>query len=183
MLSGTFCSNKQVRVPWASISEKPDNFFAPGHLPAGVILRDPSHLRAEEVSLLWDLWIKHQREGSVSLVFTGCEVKDRREKAKKQDTKRKGRYVEVGSSGSDDEEVELALERIGTEECRDEGEESQTGEGQDAVTSPPQIHPASPAAVAVGKLSWLAYLRQLSPDPRFQVMVAFLECLAGFPFI
>ena len=127
MLSGTFCSNKRVCVPWASISEKPDNFFAPGHLPAGVILHDPSHLRAEEVSLLWDLWIKHQREGSVGLVFTGCEVKDRREKAKKQDTKGKGRYVEVGSSGSDDEEVELALERIGTEECQDEGEESQTG--------------------------------------------------------
>jgi hypothetical protein len=54
---------------------------------------------------------------------------------RKQDTKRKGRYVEVGSGGCDVEEVELAFERkgLGWRSAKiwgrgnDDDDESQTG--------------------------------------------------------
>src|SRR6266481_5214229 len=56
----------------------PATYFSKEDQPARVTLKDPSHLRQEEISMFWDFWYSRQLAGKMGLVFSGCDKRDKR---------------------------------------------------------------------------------------------------------
>jgi hypothetical protein len=83
------------------MSDSPDNFFDPDHLPEGVTLCDPSHLRGEEVQKLWDFWVHRQEDGRVGFMFKGCDERDRRVRKPQKQRNRRIVAEEYGEGDSE----------------------------------------------------------------------------------
>ena len=92
--------------------QSPSTFFEEEDLPPGILLRDPSHLRQEEVLTLWDFLASRQKDGHVGLIFSGCDPQDKRKDMGMGLTwKAKGKRPDLtgfdcSSSSSDDEDEE-----------------------------------------------------------------------------
>jgi len=96
------------------------SFFKAEDLPEGILLRDPSHLRQEEVFTLWELWTSRQKDGLVGLIFSGCDPRDKRkDMGKKLTWKAKGKRLNLAgddcssSSSSDGEDEEYSGDAVG----------------------------------------------------------------------
>src|SRR5882724_2649331 len=86
-----YCENLRARVCWKEMAQSPMSFFKAEDLPQGILLRDPSHLRQEEVFTLWEFWTSRQKDGLVGLIFSGCDPWDKRkDMGKKLTCKAKG---------------------------------------------------------------------------------------------
>src|SRR5882672_12306443 len=94
------------------MAQSPISLFKAEDLPEGILLRDPSHLRQEEVFTLWELWTSHQKDGLVGLIFSGCDPQDKRkDMGKKLTWKAKGKRPnltgdDLSASSSDNEDEE-----------------------------------------------------------------------------
>jgi hypothetical protein len=135
-------------VPWQCLSRDTDHgYIDSDSLPDGVLLVDPSKLRAVAISDIWDHWASRQRKNFQGLVFLKAHGVDMREKPEPIKKKGKGQYVEVTNVPQTDQ-----------------------GEGSSRL-----IHPDSPAATAgVSAESRIAFLRRLSVD---KVYLRFLKDL------
>ena len=58
------------------MAQDPASFFAQQDLLGGVMLKEPSHLRREDVDTLWAFWHARQVDGEQGLVFAGCDKHD-----------------------------------------------------------------------------------------------------------
>src|SRR6266481_561587 len=76
--TGRYCENPKARVCWGHMATDPATYFSKEDQPAWVTLKDPSHLRQEEISMFWDFWYSCQLAGKMGLVFSGCDKRDKR---------------------------------------------------------------------------------------------------------
>ncbi|KAH9927715.1 uncharacterized protein B0H18DRAFT_1118242 [Fomitopsis serialis] len=51
-----YTRRENIRVPWQSLSEKSEEFFEDGYLPAGVVLSDPNKIRAGDLDAVLRHW-------------------------------------------------------------------------------------------------------------------------------
>ena len=92
------------------MAQSPTTFFRVDDLPEGILLRDPSHLHQEDLLTPWDFLASHQKDGHVSLIFSGCDPRDKRkDMGKNLAWKAKGKRPnttgdECSSSSSDGED-------------------------------------------------------------------------------
>src|SRR5882724_13410057 len=93
------------------MAQSPTMFFKVEDLPEKILLQDPSHLFQEEVLTLWDFWTSHQKDGNVGLIFSGCDLWDKRKdvgnmltwKAKGKRLNLKGHYHSPSLSDDEDD--------------------------------------------------------------------------------
>ena len=93
------------------LSSRPADFFPPQHLPSEIC--DPSHLRAQEINLLWGHILTRQKEGQVGIQFIGADSKDTRTKSqmKGKGKERNYREIEDTEDEADEEEQEGARKK------------------------------------------------------------------------
>ena len=73
------------------MAQDPGSFFALQDLPGGVVLKEPSHLRREDVDTLWPFWHACQVDGEQGLGFTGYDTCDQPKVAPKKLAQQKKR--------------------------------------------------------------------------------------------
>jgi hypothetical protein len=149
--TGYFTNNKRAAVPWQCLSQDTNHsYIDAASLPDGVLLADPSKLRAVGISQIWDHWASRQKANSQGLLFLKAHGVDMREKPASIKKKAKGAYLEISNV-------------------------PQTDRGEGASGSN-LVHPDSPAASADGSAeSRIAFLRRLSRDKVYLKFVKALE--------
>ena len=102
---GKYTNNKKALVPWTSLSRDLNREYVRADcLPEGLTLMDPSKLRTMDISMMWDVWAKRQREGNVGLVFLQAHGGDMHEKAvDKGDGK--SRKKDINRGGQEDQNL------------------------------------------------------------------------------
>lgn len=110
------------------MAQSPTSFFKAEDLPEKILLRDPSHLRQEEVFSLWDFWTSRQKDGHVGLIFSGCDPRDKRKDVRNMLTRKaKGKrpnftgHDHSPSSSDHDDEADSGDESFEDEVGRDVG--------------------------------------------------------------
>ncbi|KAG2158722.1 uncharacterized protein EDB93DRAFT_1245954 [Suillus bovinus] len=86
-------------VPWRDVVGNPTLYLDPDSLPKGFILRDPSHMRAENVNQLWTHWEGRKAAKKPLVIFMAAKIGDmskkRLENAVPYQEKTKKKYVEI----------------------------------------------------------------------------------------
>ncbi|KAG2090189.1 uncharacterized protein F5147DRAFT_780365 [Suillus discolor] len=65
-------------VPWGVITASPSNYLAPGSVPTGFVVKDPSHMKTEEVNRLWMYWERPSTANKKLVVFIKAKDADMR---------------------------------------------------------------------------------------------------------
>jgi hypothetical protein len=98
-------------VPWAEIRDDDDEAWMEVKFwPSEVEVKDPSKLKAAEVTVLYQHWLRRQDKNLIPLEFSKALDKDRREARsttlpRPKPKPKPAQYMEVSSEGSDDEDV------------------------------------------------------------------------------
>jgi hypothetical protein len=98
-------SNKPV--PWWQIVNNYVHYLDPTCVPETLVVRDPSHMRSEDVNSLWHHWEKRSILKKKLVIFINAKKGDKRtDRAEKEEGKKKKKmdYVEI----LDQEELSLA---------------------------------------------------------------------------
>ncbi|KAG2741536.1 hypothetical protein P692DRAFT_20652632, partial [Suillus brevipes Sb2] len=86
-------------VPWREVVGKPTLYLDPTSLPKGFILRDPSHMRTENVNELWAHWEARKAARKPLVIFVSGKIGDMSKKRLKNAVPYKGKttmeYVEI----------------------------------------------------------------------------------------
>ncbi|KAG1840119.1 hypothetical protein C8R48DRAFT_679662 [Suillus tomentosus] len=68
------CTGGSRPIPWGVITASPSNYLEPGSVPTGFVVKDPSHMKTEEVNRLWMHWERRSATNQKLVVF--IKVKD-----------------------------------------------------------------------------------------------------------
>lgn len=86
-------------VPWREVVGNPTLYLDLDSLPKGFILRDPSHMRAENVNQLWTHWEGRKAAKKPLVIFMAAKIGDMSKKrllnAVPYQEKTKKKYVEI----------------------------------------------------------------------------------------
>jgi hypothetical protein len=132
VFQGCFTSNRMAKVPWSVLFQDALKYLEDDCLPDGVVLIEPSKLKAATVALLWDHWTGRQEDGHRGLVFKDALPKDKRNhgefgtRRRKGKGKAKGKYVEVDDPSESQEE----MSRDEEEGVRDKGKRKAKDKGK-----------------------------------------------------
>ncbi|KAG2338167.1 hypothetical protein BDR05DRAFT_1004409 [Suillus weaverae] len=63
-------------IPWHEVVGNPTLYLHPNSLPKGFILRDPSHMRAENVNELWAHWEARKATKKPLVIFMSAKIGD-----------------------------------------------------------------------------------------------------------
>lgn len=89
-------------VPWREVVGKPTLYLDPTSLPKGFILRDPSHMRTENVNELWAHWEARKAARKPLVIFVSGKIGDMSKKRLKNAVPYKGKttmeYVEIDTA-------------------------------------------------------------------------------------
>ncbi|KAG1883264.1 hypothetical protein F4604DRAFT_1677614 [Suillus subluteus] len=145
-------SNKPV--PWRQIVNNCAHYLDPTCVPETLVVRDPSHMRSEDVNSLWHHWERRSISREKLVIFINTKKGDKRtDRAEKEEGKKRKKmdYVEI----SDEEELSLAS--------------SHSAEGRN-VSAGASDTPASILFDKVYDERWM-FLRGLSMDDNYHELV------------
>jgi hypothetical protein len=150
-------------VPWRLITANSSKFLEAGCIPAKIVVRDPSHMRLEDVNSLWYHWETRSRENKKLVVFVKAKEGDIRSGARKKlpnaaITKKKPEYVEIDS-----------------DDARDPSEAEYQSE--DSTSSDDGLSMECPDNIPARKR--FKFLRKLSKDEKYLDLVHALRDLAA----
>ncbi|KAG1883654.1 hypothetical protein F4604DRAFT_1677404 [Suillus subluteus] len=89
-----FCASYKVftdTVPWREVVGKPTLYLNPTSIPKGFILRDPSHMRTENVNELWAHWEARKAARKLLLIFMSGKIGDMSKKQLKMQFSTRGK--------------------------------------------------------------------------------------------
>ncbi|KAG2127185.1 uncharacterized protein EDB93DRAFT_1109393 [Suillus bovinus] len=69
-------TNTNKPVPWHEVVAKPSLYLDLNSIPEGFILRDPSHMRAENINELWAHWQARKEENKKLVIFIAGKIGD-----------------------------------------------------------------------------------------------------------
>jgi len=193
-------SNDNVRVHWTEMANDPGAYLEEASLPDGVVLRDPSKLRQEDVNQLWDLWISRQEAGEIGLEFSSCHQRDKRGSMEwsddidlnSQQKGTKGRMADgfdkASSQNNEDSDNEEEEEEDTKSDAQEEdgptdeyGWDNEDDEGEDAEISRQgqgqqlEVDADAPAMAGATKEERIAFLLKLSTRREYQQKVNWLQ--------
>ncbi|KAG1786233.1 uncharacterized protein HD556DRAFT_1313675 [Suillus plorans] len=70
------CTGGSRPVPWGVITASPSNYLEPGSVPTGFVVKDPSHMKTEEVNRLWMHWERRSATNQKLVVFIKAKDAD-----------------------------------------------------------------------------------------------------------
>ncbi|KAG1778004.1 hypothetical protein EV702DRAFT_1196803 [Suillus placidus] len=89
-------------VPWCEVVGNPNLYLHTSSLPKGFILRDPSHMRAENVNELWAHWEARKAAKKPLVIFMSAKISDMSKKqldnAASYQGNTKKKYVEINQA-------------------------------------------------------------------------------------
>ncbi|KAG2028294.1 hypothetical protein BDR03DRAFT_1020004 [Suillus americanus] len=92
-------TNTAKPVPWREVVGNPTLYLDSDSLPDGFILRDPSHMRAENINQLWGHWEARKAAKKKLVIFVAAKLgdmsKERLQNAVPYQEKSKKKYVEI----------------------------------------------------------------------------------------
>ena len=162
--SGSFTGNAHVAVPWNMLATDMNYEYIEGEcLPEGRTLVDPSHLKLEVLSEIWDHWRNRQRHGKQGLIFEKAKPGDAREKLERRGRRKRHQSLSPTESEENDSAEDRSVVRKGRKKVQNTGKAG------------PSSHPSSPAANQKTSNMRLAFLRKLSHEEAYQKWVSELE--------
>ncbi|KAG1767505.1 hypothetical protein EDD22DRAFT_844465 [Suillus occidentalis] len=95
-------NHPQAAVPWGHITQDPDHYLDMDCIPRNVVIKDPSHLQKEAISMIYSLWKSRANHNKPIVQFVGYKEGDFYDSlAKRADVSQKSRksrnFVEVTS--------------------------------------------------------------------------------------
>lgn len=152
-------------VPWGNITATSSDYLDSGSVPDDFIVRDPSHMKADHINLLWHHWETRRSAKKKLVIFIKAKTSDMRGlgggKNDKSTLKKKSTYMEVDS----DEELDSLAAVAGS------GIEPSAGHSILAAETP--------AKVSANQLEQFKFLDALSTDENFLELVDAVKDLAG----
>ncbi|KAG1729312.1 uncharacterized protein EDB91DRAFT_1085759 [Suillus paluster] len=103
------CTGGSRPVPWGVITANSSNYLEPGSVPTGFMVKDPSHMKTEEVNCLWNHWEQWSAAKQKLVIFI---------KAKDSDRKSKEKRVSRLDSDEEDQDQPVSLNKSNSTECR-----------------------------------------------------------------
>ncbi|KAG2063735.1 hypothetical protein BDR04DRAFT_1123070 [Suillus decipiens] len=95
-------TNTAKPVPWHEVVGKPTLYLNPKFLPKGFILRDPSHMRTENINELWACWEARKAAKKPLVIFMAGKIGDMSKKQLKNAVPYKGKitmdYIEIDAA-------------------------------------------------------------------------------------
>src|SRR6266481_1238762 len=173
--TGHYCENTKAWVCWGHMAADPATYFSKEDQPAWVTLKDPSHLRQEEISRFWDFWYSRQLAGKMGLVFSGCDKRDKRnhmgagKKFFQAQKKGKGRAIAHGmpqENDGDKDDEDQDDDSIDEDDPDDDQDGSQDGSqppSEDEETSQAGDHSMDVDGAAEAQSGWSFLLHQDFP--------------------
>ncbi|KAG1831093.1 hypothetical protein EV424DRAFT_1343218 [Suillus variegatus] len=79
------CTGGSRSVPWNVITASPSNYLEPGSVPTGFVVKNPSHMKIEEVNRLWMHWEQCSATNQKPVVFIKAKDADIRDHWEVQD--------------------------------------------------------------------------------------------------
>jgi hypothetical protein len=76
-------------VPWRLITGKASDYLEAGCIPGSVVVRDPSHMRLEDVNSLWHHWEGRGNENKKLVIFVKAKEGDTGSSSRKKKSKKK----------------------------------------------------------------------------------------------
>ncbi|KAG0691937.1 hypothetical protein DFH29DRAFT_883403, partial [Suillus ampliporus] len=70
------CTGGSRPVPWGMITASPTDYLEPGSIPTGFAVKDPSHMKTDEVNHLWRHWEQHSAANQKLVVFIKAKDAD-----------------------------------------------------------------------------------------------------------
>jgi hypothetical protein len=98
------CSGSSRPVPWGVITASPSHYLEPGSVPTGFVVKDPSHMKTEEVNRLWNHWERRSAAKHKLVVFIKAKDSDIRSNLRNEERKRKSKKQRVSLPDTDDED-------------------------------------------------------------------------------
>ncbi|KAG2109007.1 uncharacterized protein F5147DRAFT_773346 [Suillus discolor] len=92
-------------VPWREVVAKPSLYLDLECLPKGFLLRDPSHLRADDITKLWDHWEVRRAAKQRLIIFLAGKLANMSKESLQNAVPYKGDkkvYVEISQENEDD---------------------------------------------------------------------------------
>jgi len=147
------------------MAQNPASFLGMEDQPEGAVLKDPSHLRWEDIDTLWNFWYSHQSDGEMGLVFSCCDEQDQpkhmgihKKLARKKESSHGKQQADRGQE-NDDEDSSSEDGLSNNIPCSESDEESdpEQVERRQSLTIPqdPTVSPKRKAAAkehqAIGK--------------------------------
>ncbi|KAG1797833.1 uncharacterized protein HD556DRAFT_1306422 [Suillus plorans] len=123
-------NNPRALVPWGEMSTNPNHYLDSGCIPENVVIRDPSHLQKDTITVIYSHWKDCASHDMLIVHFVGyrqADFYDARTKkgAAKGKSRKKPAYVEVssdeegllnkvanGKSSSDEDDIEVETPTI-----------------------------------------------------------------------
>ncbi|KAG0692864.1 hypothetical protein DFH29DRAFT_1008017 [Suillus ampliporus] len=72
------CTGGSRPVPWGVITASPTDYLEPGSIPTGFAVKDPSHMKTDEVNHLWRHWERRSAANQKLVVFIKAKDADMR---------------------------------------------------------------------------------------------------------
>ncbi|KAG2091656.1 uncharacterized protein F5147DRAFT_779937 [Suillus discolor] len=101
-------------VPWREVVAKPSLYLDLECLPKGFLLRDPSHLRADDITKLWDHWEVRRAAKQRLIIFLAGKLADMSKESLQNAVPYKGDkkvYVEISQENEDDTSAKPPMTR------------------------------------------------------------------------
>ncbi|KAG1863662.1 hypothetical protein F4604DRAFT_1929062 [Suillus subluteus] len=98
------CTGGSRPVPWGTITANSSNYLEPDSVPTGFVVKDPSHMKTEEVNCLWNHWERQSAAGQKLVRFIKAKDSDVRANIHNEERKRKSKEKRVRRLESDEED-------------------------------------------------------------------------------
>lgn len=91
-------------MPWGVITTSPSKYLEPGSVPTGFVVKDPSHMKTEDVNRLWNHWERRSAAKHKLVVFTKAKDSDIRSNLRNEERKKKSKKQRVSLPDTDNED-------------------------------------------------------------------------------
>ncbi|KAG0693145.1 hypothetical protein DFH29DRAFT_881674 [Suillus ampliporus] len=98
------CTGGSRPVPWGMITAASSNYLEHGSVPTAFVVKDPSHMKTEEVNRLWNHWEQNSAANKKLVVFVKAKDGDVRANVRNEERKKKSKEKRVSLLDSDEED-------------------------------------------------------------------------------
>ncbi|KAG1747838.1 uncharacterized protein EDB91DRAFT_1079544 [Suillus paluster] len=98
------CTGGSRPVPWGVITAASSNYLEHGSVPTAFVVKDPSHMKTEEVNRLWNHWEQRSAANKKLVIFIKAKDADVRANVRNEERKKKSKEKRVHFLDSDKED-------------------------------------------------------------------------------
>ncbi|KAG1805170.1 uncharacterized protein BJ212DRAFT_1304134 [Suillus subaureus] len=98
------CTGGSRPVPWGVMTAASSNYLEHGSVPTAFVVKDPSHMKTEEVNRLWNHWEQNSAANKKLVIFVKAKDGDVHANVRNEERKKKSKVKRVSLLDSDEED-------------------------------------------------------------------------------